>query len=48
MSLKYRKVKEDNPLDPEGEKIERYEVIDQGVVGTDEIPENWKKGLAYR
>jgi nucleoid DNA-binding protein len=37
MGLKYRKVKEVNPLDPEGEKIERYEVIDQGVVGTDEI-----------
>ena len=43
MSLKYRKVKEDNPLDPEGEKIERYEVIDQGVVGTDEIAEEMEE-----
>ena len=37
MGLKYRKVKEVNPLDPEGEKFERYEVFDQGVVCTDEI-----------
>ena len=43
MSLKYRIIKEDNPLDPEGEKIERYEVIDQGVVSTDEIAEKMEE-----
>lgn len=43
MSIKYRVVEEVNPLDPEGEKIKKYEIIPQREIGLDEIAEMMEK-----